>query len=978
MGRRIAGHDWSVTPLGAPEGWPQSLKTLLGLLLVSTQPMFVAWGPERTWLYNDAFTAILGRKHPAALGQPAAVVWAEAWGDLEPLFAQVFAGQPVHMRDFGIALDRRGALEEAHFLFSYSPIHSGAGGIDGLFGVCVETTEQVFAMRAMTAQRQQFAQLFEQAPTFMAMLRGPHHRFEMVNPGYRKLIGGREVVGLTVAEALPEAVDQGFLGILDTVFHSAEPFSATGIKYRMHGVPGSIDERFLDFVYQPIIGESGEVTGIFVEGVDATERVEAERRRAALARMTDRFAELQEPAEIGFAAAEILGEMLNASRVGYGTIAPGGDTLEIERAWAAPGTETITGSIPLREYGTFIDWLRRGELIVIPDIHLDARVADAIAALQSRGVRGFVDVPIIEQGELVAVLYVNDAEVRDWRAEDLALVREAAARTRTAVERARAAVALKDREAELRSANETLEQRVAEALAQRKFMAVLVDMTETFIQALDTNYRFLAINKANADEYFRAYGVRPALGDSLCDVLADRPDVRDAALAIWGRAMAGESFTEIAGFGDPPREKRYFEMTYRPLLAPDGTQIGAYRFSYDVTERLREQARLAEAEEQLRQSQKMEAVGQLTGGLAHDFNNLLAGISGSLELIERRIAEGRLGGLERFIAIAQGASRRAANLTQRLLAFSRRQTLDPKPTDMNRLIAGIEDLIRRSVGPNIAVEVVGSGGLWLTRVDPSQLENSLLNLCLNARDAMAPSGGRLTIETSNKWLDERAAQERELPPGQYVSLCVTDTGTGMSPEVIARAFDPFFTTKPLGEGTGLGLSMVHGFVRQSGGQVRIYSEIGKGTTMCLYLPRHSGGAEAEELEITAPADAGAGETVLVIDDEQAIRMLLIEVLEENGYAVIEAADGPSGLRVLQSDARVDLLITDVGLPGGLNGRQVADAARVTRPGLKVLFITGYAENAAIGNGHLAAGMEVMTKPFVISAFATKVRDLIDR
>jgi CheY-like chemotaxis protein len=273
---------------------------------------------------------------------------------------------------------------------------------------------------------------------------------------------------------------------------------------------------------------------------------------------------------------------------------------------------------------------------------------------------------------------------------------------------------------------------------------------------------------------------------------------------------------------------------------------------------------------------------------------------------------------------------------------------------------------------------VGAGGLWSTKIDPSQLESSLLNLCLNGRDAMAPSGGRLTIETANKWLDERGAKERELPPGQYVSLCVTDTGSGMEPAVISRAFDPFFTTKPLGEGTGLGLSMVHGFVRQSGGQVRIYSEVGKGTTVCLYLPRYVGEADALPDEPPAQSHPGAGETVLVIDDEATIRMLIIEVLHEHGYATLEARDGKSGLKILQSEARIDLLITDVGLPGGLNGREVAEAARVKRPKLKILFITGFAENAAVGNGHLARDMELLTKPFAMTALAAKVHDMLGR
>ncbi len=385
-----------------------------------------------------------------------------------------------------------------------------------------------------------------------------------------------------------------------------------------------------------------------------------------------------------------------------------------------------------------------------------------------------------------------------------------------------------------------------------------------------------------------------------------------------------------------------------------------------------------QAEEALRQSQKMEAVGQLTGGIAHDFNNLLAGISGSLQLLESRITQGRLDAVPRYIDAAQGAAKRAAALTQRLLAFSRRQTLDPKQTNVNRLIADMEELLRRTTGPNIEVEVVGAIGLWPVLIDPNQLENALLNLCINARDAM-PDGGRLTIETANRWLDGNAGTERELPPGQYVSLAVTDTGIGMSKETIGRIFEPFFTTKPLGQGTGLGLSMIYGFVRQSNGQIRVYSEPGHGTTMCLYLPRHLGEAANSETaeEAATGHETGYGETVLVIDDEPTVRLLLVDVLQDAGYRVLEAADGPGGLTILQSETRIDLLLTDVGLPGGMNGRQVADAGRALRPGLRVLFITGYAENAVIGNGHLDPGMQVITKPFSIDALANKVRDMID-
>ena len=399
----------------------------------------------------------------------------------------------------------------------------------------------------------------------------------------------------------------------------------------------------------------------------------------------------------------------------------------------------------------------------------------------------------------------------------------------------------------------------------------------------------------------------------------------------------------------------------------------------DANAKLRaESAERGRVEDALRQAQKMEAVGQLTGGLAHDFNNLLTGISGSLDLLQKRVAQGRLGDLDRYLIAAQGASKRAAALTHRLLAFSRRQTLDPKPTDVTRLIGGMADLIGRTVGPGISVEAVDMAGLWTALVDPNQLENALLNLAINARDAM-PDGGRLVVETANRWMDARAARERDLPPGQYLSISVSDTGTGMPPDVIARAFDPFFTTKPLGMGTGLGLSMIYGFARQSGGAVRIYSEVGQGSTVCIYLPRHYGLEDTGDTLIAQGkvSQAGVGEVVLVVDDEPTVRMLVTDVLGDLGYGALEAEDGPSGLKVLQTTARIDLLVTDVGLPGGMNGRQVADAARILRPGLKVLFITGYAENAIVGNGHLDPGMAILTKPFGMDDLASKMRALIE-
>ncbi|WP_019905842.1 PAS domain-containing protein [Methylobacterium sp. 77] len=511
-----------------------------------------------------------------------------------------------------------------------------------------------------------------------------------------------------------------------------------------------------------------------------------------------------------------------------------------------------------------------------------------------------------------------------------------------------------------------LERQVAARTAERD---MIWRATSDLLSVASLDGRFISLNPAWSatlgwsDEEMKA---RPFL-----DLV--HPDDRATTVAASEGLTRGEAQLSFEN------RYRHRDGSYRWFSWNAVTSEGLiYATVRDVTAAKEQADILARTEEALRQAQKMEAVGQLTGGLAHDFNNMLAGIVGSLELMQTRMLQGRVGDLERYIGAAQGAARRAAALTHRLLAFSRRQTLAPKPTDVNRLVEGMVDLVRRTVGPGVSVEVVGAGGLWPTLVDPSQLENALLNLCINARDAM-PDGGRVVVETGNRWLDLRGARERDLEPGQYVSLCVSDNGAGMTPDVAAKAFDPFFTTKPLGEGTGLGLSMIYGFAKQSGGQVRIYSEPGEGTMVCLYLPRHRGEAEGSEPvpDLSEAARAKAGETVLVVDDEPTVRMLVTEVLEDLGYAAIEAADGASGLKVLQSDVRIDLLVTDVGLPGGMNGRQMAEAALLSRPDLRVLFITGYAENAALNHGHLAPGMQVMVKPFALEALATRIRGLIE-
>ncbi|MFL1419983.1 ATP-binding protein [Pseudomonas fildesensis] len=383
------------------------------------------------------------------------------------------------------------------------------------------------------------------------------------------------------------------------------------------------------------------------------------------------------------------------------------------------------------------------------------------------------------------------------------------------------------------------------------------------------------------------------------------------------------------------------------------------------------------AEDALRHAQKMEAVGQLTGGIAHDFNNMLTGIIGSLDLMQRYIAAGRSEDIGRFTDAAVSSAHRAAALTHRLLAFSRRQSLDRRPTDPNQLVASLEDLFQRTKGAHIALKVQLGNDIWAVNTDASQLENALLNLVINARDAM-PDGGELLIETANSYLDGTDITTLEpVKAGDYVMLGVSDNGSGMAPKILAKAFDPFFTTKPIGQGTGLGLSMIYGFAQQSGGHVTIQSEPGQGTCVRLYLPRLHGTAleSNQTLQLSEAPVALAGEAVVVVEDDPAVRMLVVNVLDELGYTAHQAADSRGALPLLESDLRVDLLVTDVGLPG-MNGRQLAEIARQHRTGLKVLFMTGYAEKAAERQGFLEDGMDMVAKPFSIDLLATKIRSMI--
>ncbi len=917
LGRLIDDFDWSATTLGPIARWPAAMRTTVELVLRSPAPIATLWGSEGVMIYNEGYAAIAASRHPAMLGMPVCEAWPEAAAFNANVLSTVLAGGTLSYREKPMTLERDGRTANCWFDLDYSPVPGEDGAVLGVMAVVNESTAKVRAEAGLDAEHSRLRAIFQQAPGFVAQLTGPDHIFALVNAAYSTLIGARPVIGRPIRLALPETVPQGFIELLDRVYRSGEPHAALAAPLWLG--QGGNERRlyYIDFVYQPLRDEDGSVTGIFVQGHDVTERVLAEQaRRSSDARFLS-FAQAI-PHHVWSATADGKSDWFN----------------EHAYAYSGLGFEDLGGT----------GWTR----IVHPDDLAAVTTRWAIAVASSATYEAEMRLRAADGGYRwhlcrATPLRGEDGEVSAWVG------------TNTDIEDR------KQDEQRLEHLNASLEQQVALRTAER-----------------DRMWRLSKDVMLVAGFDGRVEAVSPAFG----------------SLLGWSESdIAGRNFLELVHPDDQAAteaqmaslgEGRYvykFENRFRRkdgnwcLLswsaAPDAAFIHA--IGRDITADREQAEQIRRTELALQQSQKMETIGKLTGGVAHDFNNLLQIISGNLQLLEVH-CEGGEG--QRWIANARSAVEKGAKLASYLLAFGRRQPLEPRVVKVSRVVMGMEDMLRRSLGEEVEIELVLSGGLWNTAVDVAQVENAVLNLAINARDAMS-GAGRLTIEANNAVLDDLYCRNHaEVTPGQYVMIGVTDTGAGMAPEVLRQAFEPFFSTKDEGKGTGLGLSMVYGFVKQSGGHVKIYSEPGQGTTVKIYLPRTLALEDAMAPPVEPMAAVGGTETILVAEDDEAVRTTVVEMLTDLGYRVLKAADAASALAVVESGVPIDVLFTDVVMPGALRSPELARMARERLPNLAVLFTSGYTENAIVHGGRLDPGVELLGKPYTRESLARRIRQVL--
>ncbi|WP_263259684.1 ATP-binding protein [Pseudomonas oryzihabitans] len=827
MGARLRTHDWSDSPLGPPSQWPQSLRSALSICLNSSFPTAIYWGPDLLLLYNDAWAPIPAERHPWAFGRPAQEVWQDIWPVVGPQFEQVLSsGQGFSVFDQLLPMVRQGVASETYWNYSFTPIRGEGGEIAGIFNQGHETTQRILDERRRAAEAARQRRMFEQAPGFVAIVRGPDHVFDFVNVAYSRLFDGRPREGLTVREVFPELQSQGYLEWLEQVYRSGRRFVAEHQPLRLETVGEPVRTLYLDFIYEPLTDETGQVIGIFCQGQDVTETHLA---RAALEASERRFRTALEIETVGALCFDAEGRLIDANDAFLRM--SGHDRADLAAGrivWPAPRLPRADAQAPPEErcYRRRDD--STGWALVAAKRLPDGSAFEFLVDISDRKQ---AEAELREETRTLEALKRIDTEL----ASELDLAHLVQTVTDAGVELTGARFGayfshqVTDDGGGLRLFTLSGAERVDfECLGEP-------GATAMFAPTLENAGVVRADDVATDPRYGQSaphQGLPPG-----------HPPVRSylavAVVARDGTVLGGLFF----GHPEPGRfslrhERLMAALAARAAIAIEQAQLfQAVRTANETLEQrvIERTAELTQAQQALHQAQKMEAIGQLTGGIAHDFNNLLAGIIGSLELIERRLQQQRTDQLDRLLGGAQAYAARAASLTQRLLAFSRRQTLEPKPTDVNELMLAMEELIRRSVGPAIDVQAEPAEPLWSTVIDAVQLESALLNLAINARDAM-PQGGQLRLSTAN--LPEDApGRPDDLPAGDYVRVKVSDTGSGIAPEILERIFDPFFTTKPPGQGTGLGLSMVHGFVHQSGGQIQVDTTPGVGTCISLYLPR---------------------------------------------------------------------------------------------------------------------------------------------
>jgi len=975
--------------------WPRTVSTIVATILRSQVPMVTLWGDDGVMIYNDAYSAFAGRRHPQLLGSKVREGWPEVADFNDNVMKVGLSGGTLAYTDQELTLYRNGTAEQVWMNLDYSPIPDDDGRPIGVIAIVVETSSKVKAERWLKGEQQRLRDMFEEAPGFFALLRSPNYVFETVNPAYSRLIGGRNVIGKPLGDALPEIADQGFLERLDEVVVTGRPFSATATPTLLQQRAGEpAQQRFLDFVYQPVRDQFGGVTGVLVQGIDVTDRVAA---TTALQESERRFRLLAERAPVMLWMGDKAGKCLYLNRpmrefwgvredavVGFDwntTLFPGdvealavpferGMTMhtgfEVEARYRrADGALRILHTTAEPRFGA------NGEFLGMIGVNLDVtETRDAEAALRQE--TQFLEV-LNNTGTALAaeldlekiVQRVTDAGVAMTGAEFGAFFYNV-----------------------LNEAGESYMLYTLSGAAREAFANFPMPRASAIFRPT-----FLGEGIVRADDILQnpLYGLSPPHHGMPPGHLPVRSYLAVSVVSRSGEVLGGLFF----GHGQPGRFRPEHERLLTGIAAQAAIAIDNARLFEAVK---RENHRRAEAEERLealtealeirvreeiaerrqaeaalQQAQKMEAIGQLTGGLAHDFNNLLQVIGGSLQLLGKEIAGNERA--EQRVATALAGVGRGAKLASQLLAFGRRQALEPKTINIGRLVSGMDELLRRTLEEAIEIETVISGGLWNSTVDPSQIENAILNLAINARDAMT-DGGKLTVEVGNASIDDAYARSHpDAVPGQYVMVAVTDTGAGIPPAIIERVFEPFFSTKEEGKGTGLGLSMVYGFVKQSGGHVRIYSEVGHGTTVKLYLPR-----AIEEEDAIRPADQGpiigGQETIVVAEDDDDVRETVVEMLSELGYRVLKTKDAVSALTVIESGVHVDLLFTDVVMPGELKSPELARRVRESYPATAVLFTSGYTANSIVHSGKLDPGVQLLTKPYTREALARKVRQVL--